>query len=80
MLAEHDWSFEHSDDQRVWRLGRLAKEQLEFLARELDPDYAIWNSIAPEGYRRKPRALDPRQHFDLGDETATAPTDKDAQS
>jgi hypothetical protein len=68
MLREHDWSFEYSDDQRVWRLGRLAQEQLEFLQRELDPDFTIWNSIAPEGYRRKPPTLDPRAHFPLDQE------------
>lgn len=68
MLREHDWSFEHTDDQRVWRLGRLAQEQLEFLRKELDPDYTIWNSIAPEAYRRKPPALDPRAHFPLDQE------------
>ena len=75
MLREHDWSFEYSDDHRVWRLGRLAQEQLEFLQRELDADFAIWNSIAPEGYRRKPPpppppppAFDPRAHFPLDQE------------
>ena len=70
MLREHDWSFEYSDDQRVWRLGRLAQQQLEFLQRELDADFAIWNSIAPEGYRRKPPppAFDPRAHFPLDQE------------
>lgn len=69
MLREHDWSFEYSDDHRVWRLGRLAQEQLEFLQRELDADFAIWNSLAPEGYRRKPPpAFDPRAHFPLDQE------------
>lgn len=61
MLREHDWSFEYSDDHRVWRLGRLAQEQLEFLQRELDADFRIWNSIAPERYRRKPPTLDPKE-------------------
>lgn len=60
MLREHDWSFEYSDDHRVWRLGRLAQEQLEFLQRELDADCGIWNSIAPERYRRKPSTPDPQ--------------------
>jgi hypothetical protein len=50
-LKEHDWSFEYSDDQGVWRQGRKELGELQQLQRQLDPDYAIWNSIAPEGYR-----------------------------
>lgn len=66
MLAEHDWDFEHCDDARIWRLGRLALEQLQFLQREIDPDFTVWNEIAPAAHRRKPAAVfDPRAHFDL---------------
>lgn len=70
MLRAHDWYFEYSDDYRVWQLGRLAQEQLEFLRRELDPDYAIWNTIAPEDCRCKAAAAaaDPRAHFPLDQE------------
>lgn len=69
MLRGHDWFFEYTEDHRVWRLGRLAQEQLEFLRRELDPDYVIWNSIAPEDCRRKAaQAADPRAHFPLDQE------------
>lgn len=60
MLRGHDWYFEYSDDYKVWLLGRLAQEQLEFLRRELDPDYAIWNTIAPEDCRCK-AAADPKE-------------------
>jgi hypothetical protein len=65
MLVEHDWEFEHSDDQRIWRLGRLALEQLQFLQREIDPDFKIWNEIAPLVYRRFPPNTDPRAHYNL---------------
>lgn len=68
MLRGHDWFFEYTEDHRVWRLGRLAQEQLEFLRRELDPDYAIWNTIAPEDCRRKAAAADPHAHFPLDQE------------
>lgn len=51
MLQEHDWSFEHSDDARVWRLGKLAQEQLVFLRREIDKDWKIWNAHCPAAYR-----------------------------
>jgi len=65
MLAEHDWEFEHSSDQRIWRLGRLALEQLRFLQREIDPDFAVWNSIAPAAHRHQPPNTDPRAHFNI---------------
>lgn len=65
MLAEHDWEFEYSDDARVWRLGRLALEQLQFLQREIDQDFTVWNQLAPAAHRRKPANTDPRAHFDL---------------
>lgn len=54
MLEEHDWDFEYSDDQRVWRIGRLALTQLRLLQQELDPDFAIWNAYAPAAHRRGP--------------------------
>ena len=52
MLKDHDWDFAHSDDARVWRHGRLAQECLDYLQRELDPSYAIWNEHCPEAHRR----------------------------
>lgn len=59
MLEEHDWDFEASDDGRAWRLGRLALEQLQFLRRELDPDWAIWNAYAPAAHRHHIPNLNP---------------------
>ena len=52
MLKDHDWDFAHSDDARVWRHGRLAQECLDYLQRELDYGYTIWNEHCPEAYRR----------------------------
>lgn len=52
-LKGHDWTFEYSDDHSVWQRGRVELAELQRLQGQLDPDYAIWNSIAPEGYRRK---------------------------
>lgn len=60
MLEEHDWEFEYSDDARAWRLGRLALEQLQFLRRELDPDYRIWNQLAPAAHRHHIPNLNPQ--------------------
>ena len=52
LLQRMDWSFEMSDDQRVWRAGRDSLAELRMVQRELDPDFVVWNRYAPEAYRR----------------------------
>jgi hypothetical protein len=52
-LRRHDWFHPHSDDYLVCRRGQ---DDLDFICRmqkAVDPDYEIWNSIAPEEYRRR---------------------------
>lgn len=51
MLRNHDWTYEYSDDHRVWTAGRRAREALVAKQRAYDPDGVIWNEIAPEGYK-----------------------------
>jgi hypothetical protein len=51
-LRNHDWSFEHSDDQNVWQKGWNERKELERLRARLDPDSAIWNSLAPDDYKK----------------------------
>lgn len=51
-LKKHDWEHDHSDDGRIASLGRAELRRLTDEAAEIDPDNAIWNSIAPKGYRR----------------------------
>ena len=50
-LRDHDWAFEYSDDARVWRSGKQALEALAAAQTCFDPDFALWNSIAPRAYR-----------------------------
>lgn len=50
-LMAHDWTSEWSDDDRFVTAGR---ESLKFLVSEraeIDADGAIWNSVAPEGFK-----------------------------
>jgi hypothetical protein len=47
LLNAHDWQFAHSDDHRVYELGRAQRRELELARRELDPNYTIWNAVAP---------------------------------
>lgn len=51
-LKSHDWSFEYSDDQRVWLKGRQELSQLRQMQHDLDPKYELWNEHAPKGYKR----------------------------
>ncbi len=52
-LARHDWSYEYSDHYGTWVKGREERYALRGMAQRLDPDYSIWNSLAPEEYRFK---------------------------
>lgn len=54
-LARHDWTYNYSDDYGVWRKGDTMYKLLSATQKRLDPDFAIWNSIAPEDYRIKPK-------------------------
>ena len=53
-LRAHDWYYHMSDDHGAWRRGKLSMMQLEFLRKELDRDYAIWNANCPDGFQVNP--------------------------
>lgn len=46
-LHAKDWSYEYSDDRAVYRKGLEEHSALLYMAHNLDPDFTIWNSIAP---------------------------------
>lgn len=50
-LTYHDWHYQYSDDHRVWEKGNNNYLLLLKLREQLDPDWQIWNSLAPEGYK-----------------------------
>ena len=49
-LNAHDWSFEWSDDDTVWRRGRQQRADLNAVRPLLDVDYAIWNAHCEHHY------------------------------
>jgi hypothetical protein len=51
LLKSHDWQFEHTDDQQVWRKGAEELRKLWRLRSEVDPNGTLWNSYAPVKYR-----------------------------
>lgn len=47
LLARHDWFYQYSDDSFVYNAGCNSLQKIGILRKKLDPDYVIWNSIAP---------------------------------
>lgn len=52
-LRTHDWFYDYSDDHNVWTRGFNEKTELRKLQEVLDPDYEIWDTIAPEHFKRR---------------------------
>jgi len=52
LLKAHDWTFEYSEDQTVWRRGGTELARLRELQKRLDPKYEVWNEVAPRDFRR----------------------------
>lgn len=52
LLHEHDWSYEYSDDNSVWRQGSIERMKLLELQKEVDPEWKVWDAFAPTDYRR----------------------------
>jgi len=49
-LRYHDWSYNYSDDHRVWKKGQAERESLYYQRKKLDPDGTIWNKYCEKGY------------------------------
>ncbi len=47
MLKSHDWSYNYSDDHRVWSKGRDQAGEIKRLGDILDPDRKIYNKYKP---------------------------------
>ena len=54
-LKAHDWSYDYSDDQRVWDKGSSERKEIRRLQQILDPDFDIYNQYAPQGFKVKVR-------------------------
>ncbi len=47
LLGRHDWWYAYSDDYSVWAKGQRQSQEISTLQRQVDPDFEIWNEIAP---------------------------------
>lgn len=52
-LKEHDWTYQFSDDGRMYNRGEAERNILQSMRKELDPDYEIWNQHCPEYFQVK---------------------------
>ena len=48
LLATHDWYYAFSDDHSVYRRGKGVDDKILGLAKQIDPDYKIFNEYAPD--------------------------------
>lgn len=52
LLKTHDWSFEYSDDNNMYLRGKTQRNEIEELAKHVDPDHTIYNQHAPKDYQK----------------------------
>lgn len=53
MLEKHNWEYMFSDDHKEWSAGKVEWAEIESMQPKVDPDWIIFNSIAPIQYRVK---------------------------
>lgn len=51
LLSHHDWFYDYSDDHSVWTRGSKERAELMALRENIDPDYKVWNTIAPDMFK-----------------------------
>ena len=47
LLMNMDWTYEYSDDNRVYQAGSEAWMEAVRLGEEIDPAWVVWNEHAP---------------------------------
>lgn len=50
-LKDFDWFYSYSDDHRTWESATKIRQSLLETQKVLDPNFEIWNSIAPEYFQ-----------------------------
>ena len=51
LLKTHDWYYQYSDDHRVWTKYQGHYNSIRYMQKSVDPDYRIWNEIAPSDFK-----------------------------
>ena len=47
LLVNMDWTYEYSDDNKVYQAGSKAWMEAVRLGEEVDPEWVVWNEYAP---------------------------------
>jgi len=50
-LETHDWSYKYSDDHRAYESGSKSRETLLEIQKQIDPEFQVWNTVAPEAWQ-----------------------------
>ena len=50
-LANHDWTFDYSDDHNVWKRGVAERKALRSAQLALDADHKVWNELCHQDYK-----------------------------
>ena len=50
-LESHDWSYTYSEDQSAYESGSKSRETLLELQKQIDPEFQIWNTVAPKAWQ-----------------------------
>lgn len=52
LLKDHDWHYNYSDDHEAFMKSLNEKTYLRSLAMVYDHNFQIWDSIAPDQYKK----------------------------
>jgi hypothetical protein len=52
-LKAHDWYYAFADGYNEYDKGKEQRNKLHEMARDLDPDFNIWNEAAPDQFKVK---------------------------
>ena len=47
MLKSHDWTYEYSDDHRMWQRGSDEAGEIRLMAKDIDPDLKLYKQYSP---------------------------------
>ena len=50
-LKHHDWYYNFSDDHQAWKVGSATQSRLLEVAKSIDPEFQVRNTIAPDQFK-----------------------------
>lgn len=50
-LMDHDWYYAYADGYSDYVKGKEQRDKLEEVARKVDPEFKVWNEIAPPQFK-----------------------------